>query len=359
MNYHKALKFCYLTGAWTGIISASTWTLANKHYPKNKIARVLDVTSRGYQGLICCLILILNFDFILQNYPNSNDKRLSDWILNKGKDLAFVFMGSGLIISSFLLRKSIRNLYSLMNEYSLQHSLKMRDDFKFLNTCSLILVVLHSGKVAVSEMYDMLGRQEETKFFKRLLIPSDPEINWDAFYAVHSLNSVADIIQILHQGYTMMFLVVGAAFISDAFRSLQVDFEQEIQLSASFFSHFALAAKLENSRNSQWSLQSNNNNVRAARLQQKWDKLVEIFELYSFIGGVYLCIMFPGVSLGFVTRVASGILNTFRWNWSTYGSRVYSGMICLMRTLLLIEVGHKFKSEVGWFRTFTMRKIIL
>jgi hypothetical protein len=335
MGYRQYFDFCRNLGISSGCLPCSVnsnLVTSRVSFPYLKTILVL------FHFLVTFSILIVDFDYLFQSDPNS--KSLSDWIFNKGKDLTYTAMGVGILLASVILRQKISLLYDKVELYlSLSNEVAMNSESKILARFTIIITIFHGTKGVIFDLYDMIWDTQKLRQVDRLIVPYKTG-SVELFYFKFLFNQLFAALQLIHQGYVGLLLVLGASFISKAFDGIvqELDTQNLVSNVELLESCFCLKKKAGHP-----SVQSS-----CLKLEKRWKELAKIFKLFSVVSGVYLSILFPNTAFGFVTRLGAGIASAFTsWNWSDYGSRVFSGLVYAIRIVVIVEMGHRFKQNVS------------
>jgi hypothetical protein len=168
-----------------------------------------------FHFLVTFFVLIVDFDYLFQSDPNS--KSLSDWIFKKGKDLTYTAVGVGILLASVILRHKVSLFYDKVELYlSLCNEVAMKSESKILARFTIIITIFHITKGVISDLYDMIWDTQKLRQVDRLIVPYKTGSD-ELFYFNFLVNTFLALLQLIHQGYVGLLLVLGASFISKAF----------------------------------------------------------------------------------------------------------------------------------------------
>jgi hypothetical protein len=340
-GYRGYFHFCRNVGIYSGLLPSTVNSPSVVSRGSFPILKFLLVT---FQFAITLSVLILDLDYLFQTNPNS--KSLSDWIFKKGNALTYTTMGAGIISASFALRHKINLFYDKVEFYlNLCHEgAAIKWEGKILAALTIIITIVIGTKSVIFDLYDMIWKTQMVRQVSgRLIVPYNT-VSVKQFYFNFLLNTFLAPLHLIHQGYVALLLVLGASFISDAFHGIVHELDNQI--------HFIPKVELlelncscpPKSKHGHPSVQSS-----FLKLEERWKELAKIFNLFSVISGIYLCILFPNTAAGFGTRLGAGIAGSAgpAGNWSDYSPRLFSGLLYAIRIAVLVEMGHRFKQNVS------------
>jgi hypothetical protein len=338
MDYRNYFKFCLYFGLVTGCLPIVNFKLIK--FLTDKYNKLI---AKGVLISFFCttlFVVILDIDFLSQHY--SDNSSLSSWIFSKGKDLAFTGMGISILIACFTLRYKIKAFYDKIDSFLNRYGQPAKSSGHQITCLCLTVTALHVSKVFISHLYDMIADTDKMRRINRIIFPYKTE-TLASFYLYCILNLTSDALQTIQQGFVSLLFVLGVSFISDMFDEIVIEIhgmvgviDLNFQCKHDLWAQKNFLSVSEKAEKSRW-----------IKLKAKWDQLEEIFEIFNDISSVFLCIMFPATTCGVVARLGAGIVGVFSvWNWSDYGSRVYSGIIYCVRISIFVEMGHRFKRNV-------------
>jgi hypothetical protein len=338
MGYRQDFHFCRNLGIFSGCLPCCV----NSNLATSRVSfPILKTIFVFFQLAITFFVLILDFDYLFQSDPNS--KSLSDWIFKKGNTLTYTTMGAGIILSSFVLRHKISLFYDRVELYlSLCNEVAMKSESKILARFTIIVTIIHGMKSVICDLYDMIWDTQKVQQVDRLIVPYNT-VSVELFYFNFLVNTFLALLQLIHQGYVGLLLVLGASFISEAFDGIVQELDSQI--------HFIPKLELLESCFRPPKKKAGHRSVQSSflKLEKRWKELAKLFKIFSMTSSVYLLILFPNTACGFVTRLSAAIASAFTaWNWSDYSSRVFSGLVYATRFAVLVEIGHRFKQNVSY-----------
>jgi hypothetical protein len=341
MTYLRFFKICRIVGIISGCISGFHLSPPSAHQLNTTKIQLTRFFLLVYSIFLAFTVNFLSVDYLFQYDPSIRGS--SYLILVKGKDVAFCCSGSILLISTLILRKRLIFFMDKVFQSTKERGPFLSTGSRILIKSSIIISLLHCIYLLGSDTFNLIVMDnawlEANRNIRRYFFTFENDsVYW--FYSLKCLFTIYDLINVLGQNFVLLFMSVGACFISDLHRKIVLRLELSMK-STSFLktSPGCVEKKVESLMNSM------GNDLIAMEIL--WKELVEIYEAFNSLCGAFLLIIFPFSTIILVARIGRltfGFLST-SGSGLTKKNFVYA-FIYLMKVLIIVEIGHHFKAKV-------------